>query len=206
MLGAFGELTSIDQWAVLHAMPGAHFTGRKPPFIDAVVPLRGDSWRRSAAVVTNILTFPAGALIATVIVAVSCSRLRRRAAIALVAVYVAGGLVEELVKATLTRPPLYADGLHVAAFDNSYPSGHTIRAVVLAVAVAAAWPRLRLAAAAWAAATVVFLELGGCHVPSDIVGGFLLAAGLLATTWTSWFGRASYSSSSRASRPSSPAR
>jgi membrane-associated phospholipid phosphatase len=201
-----GRLTSIDQWAVRHAMPGAHFTGRKPTLADALVPLRGESWHGGVAVATNILTAPGALVIATVVVAIVCRRVGGRAAVALAAVYVAGTGVEELVKSTLTRPRLYAHGLHLAAFDSSYPSGHTIRIVLLAAAVALAWPRLRIPAAAWAAATVVFLELGGWHVPSDIAGGLLLVAALLATTWTSCFARGSSSSPSRASRPSSRAR
>ena len=190
-----GRLTSIDQWAVRNAMPGAHFSGRKPTLVDALVPLWGESWHGGVVVATNVLTAPGALVIATVVVAIVCLRVGGRAAVALAAVYVAGNVVEELVKSTLTRPRLYAHGIHLAAFDNSYPSGHTIRIVLLAAAVGLARPRLRVPAAAWAAATVVFLELGGWHVPSDIAGGLLIVAALLATTWTS-----------RASRPSSRAR
>ncbi|HZC30218.1 MAG TPA: hypothetical protein VE261_01790, partial [Gaiellaceae bacterium] len=83
-----------------------------------------------------------------------------------------GNVVEELCKLTLTRPALYHGGIHLVAFDHSYPSGHTIRAVVLA----AAWPPAR----PWAVAAIAMLEIGGFHVPTDIAGGLLLAAALLA--------------------------
>lgn len=203
LVGA-GNLTSIDQWAVHHAMPGARFTGRKVTLADAVIPLWNESWHGGVAIATNVLTAPGAFLFATAVVALVCLKVGEREAVALATVYVAGNVVEEIVKSALTRPPLYSHGLHLAGFDNSYPSGHTIRIVLLAVAVATAWPRLRFAAAAWAAATVVFLELGAWHVPSDIVGGLLLVTGLLAATWTSCFGREP-SSSSRACRPSSRA-
>lgn len=204
-LVAAGSATSLDQWAVRHAMPGAHFTGGST-FADAVVPLWGERWQGGVAVATNVLTAPAAFLIATAVVAVACRTVGGRAAVALGAIYIAGNVVEVLVKSTLTRPRLYAHGLHVAGFDSSYPSGHAIRVVLLAAAVSAAWPRARVAAGTWAAATVVFLELGGWHVPSDIVGGVLLALGLVATAWASCSGRESRSSSSRACRPSSRAR
>ncbi|HKT43718.1 MAG TPA: phosphatase PAP2 family protein [Gaiellaceae bacterium] len=199
-----GHLTSIDQWAVGHAMPGAQW--RKPTITDALVPLWGEHWHGGVTIATNVLTAPGALVIATVVVAIACRRVGGRAGAALAAAYVAGNVVEELVKSTLMRPPLYARGLHLAAFDSSYPSGHTIRVVLLAAAVALAWPRLRVPATLWAAVTVVFLELGGWHVPSDIAGALLLDAALLATTWTSCFARESSSSPWPASRPSSRAR
>ena len=204
VLVARGRLSSIDQWAVRHAMPGAQW--RKPTLADALVPLWGESWHGGVSIATNVLTAPGALVIATVVVAIACRRIGGRAAAALAAAYVAGNLVEELVKSTLMRPPLYARGLHLAAFDSSYPSGHTIRVVLVAAAVAFAWPRLRIPATVWAVVTVVFLELGGWHVPSDIAGGLLLVAALLATTWTSCFGLESSSSPWPASRPSSRAR
>lgn len=197
-----GSLTTVDPWAVRHAMPGAHFTGATPSLADAVIPLWGERWHGAVAVLTNVLTAPGAVLIAAGVVALVCRKVGGRAAVALGAVFVTGNVVEEIVKSTLTRPPLYAHGLHLVAFDSSYPSGHTIRIVVLAFAVGMAWPRLRIAATAWATATVVFLELGGWHVPSDILGGLLLVAGLLATPWASCFEPESRSTPSRASRPS----
>ena len=61
------------------------------------------------------------------------------------------------------------------AFQSSFPSGHALRSVLLAAAVAAVWPFARRWVAAWAAASLVLLELSGFHVPSDIAGGLLLA-------------------------------
>jgi membrane-associated phospholipid phosphatase len=141
---------------------------------------------------------PASFTPATVIVAAACLRLRGRAGVTLAAAYAAGNAVEVLVKATLTRPPLHAHGVHLASFDSSYPSGHTIRTVFLALAVAWAWPRLERWAIAWAVCSVVLIELGGQHVPSDIVGGLLVAVALVVTAWSSC--------PSRACRPSARAR
>ena len=167
-----------------HAMPEAQFTGAKPTFVDAAVPLWGVSWHTAVAVITNVVTVPAAFLVACAIVAASCLALRNRAAVLLAGAFIAGNVVEEITKETLTRPPLYVHGLHVAAFDNSFPSGHTLRTVLVAAAVAAAWPRVAAWALAWAAGSIVMIELGALHVPSDIAGGLLLAGALLATTWS----------------------
>jgi membrane-associated phospholipid phosphatase len=205
VLVAAGELTSLDQWAVGHAMPGADFTG-KPTFADAVVPLWGVQWHGLLHVVSELVTLPASFTPATAIVAVACWMLRGRVGFGLAAAYAVGNAVEVLVKGTLTRPALYAHGTHLTGFDASYPSGHTIRTVLVAVSVAWAWPRLAPLGAAWALASIVLLELGGQHVPSDIAGGLLLAAALLATTWSLRCGPGRSRRPSPARRPSARAR
>jgi hypothetical protein len=178
-LVAAGSLTSVDEWALDHAMPEAHFTGGKPTLAEALVPLLHTSWHGVVPVVTNVVTVPAAFLVATAIVAAACIALPRRTAAALAVAYVAGNAIEELTKTTLTRPALTAHGVHVAAYDNSFPSGHTIRTVLIAAAVALAWPRARTWVVAWAVCSVVMIELGALHVPSDIAGGLLLAATLV---------------------------
>lgn len=198
-LVAAGELTSVDRWAMLHAMPDASFTGGKPTFLQAVVPLWGLPWHGPVDIVTNLVTVPAAFLVATVVVGAACRALRGRAALLLAAVYVAANAIEAIVKSALTRPPLVVHGLHVAGFDNSFPSGHTIRTVLLATAVAAAWPRVAPAIGVWGICSLAMIEIGAVHVPSDIAGGLLLVGALLATTWSSL----RYAWSSR--RPPSPA-
>lgn len=159
-LVATGATTGIDQWAIDHAMPGAQFSGRKPSLGDALIPLRHVHWHGAVHVIAEIVTLPA-ALLPSLLVLVALRKF------VWLIPWAAGTAIEELCKLTLARPALYHHGLHLAAFDHAYPSGHTIRAVV----IAAAWP----AARPWAAAAIVLLELGGFHVPTDIVGGLLLA-------------------------------
>lgn len=197
-LVAAGDLSSVDQWAVDRAMPGAAFAG-KPTFADAVIPLWGVHWHGVLHVVSELVTSPASFTPATLLVAAACLAIRGRAAVVFAAAFVAGNAIEVLVKGTLTRPGLLANGVHLASFDASYPSGHTMRTVLVAVAVALAWPRLRLVAGSWAVSSIVLIELGGQHVPSDIAGGLLLAGALLATAWSVRCG-------APACRPSSPAR
>ncbi len=161
---AAGALTGTDQWALDHLMPGARFTGGKPSLVDALVPLAETRWHSAWSVAANVVTLPASLVVALVLAA-----WRSRTFAALVVV---GTAVEALCKHVLTRPELHHGALHVVAFDDSFPSGHSLRAVIVAGAFASPW------AAAWAIASVVLLELAGWHTPTDIAGGVLL--GLLA--------------------------
>jgi membrane-associated phospholipid phosphatase len=88
--------------------------------------------------------------------------------------------VELVFRHTLTRPALYQDGVHIVAFDSSWPSGHALRCTIVAAALATAWPRLRVPLAVWLVTVVVLLELAGFHTPTDIAGGLLLATVALA--------------------------
>ncbi|HWX08392.1 MAG TPA: phosphatase PAP2 family protein [Gaiellaceae bacterium] len=180
VLVAAGALTGLDQWAVDHLMPGAHGNGAAPTFLQAVVPLYHASWHRPLDVVANVVTLPAQALVSSVLLAACClvlyARGRRRAALAWAAAWLVGIGVEVLCKSVLARPLLHRHGLSLAALESSFPSGHTLRALLLAAAAAFAWPAGARLLAAWAAAVLVLLEVDGLHVPSDIAGGLLLAA------------------------------
>lgn len=203
VLVAAGSATGLDQWAIDHAMPLAH-TGanRKPTMLEALVPLLHADFGSVSAITADVVTVPASFLLSLAIVA-ACRRWSYLAA------WAAANLVEELCKTTLTRPPLHRHHLHLVAYDNSYPSGHTLRTVIVAAAVAAAFPALRAWAWLWAVASLALIELTGYHVPTDIAGGLLLAGVLLSlrTRWSSWL-PASWPwtrRSSRACPPSAPA-
>jgi membrane-associated phospholipid phosphatase len=179
VLAATGALNGIDQWSVDHLMPGLGDRSERPSLVEAVVPLLGATWATGLDVVANLVTLPAQALVASALLGVCCLALwrrgGRRGAFAWGCVWIVGNLVEVLCKSTLERPLLHAHGRALVAFQSSYPSGHTLRSVLLAAAVAAVWPLARPWVAAWAAASLVLLEIGGFHVPSDIAGGSLLA-------------------------------
>jgi membrane-associated phospholipid phosphatase len=158
---AAGAFTGIDQWAVDHVMPGGHFSGRQPNLLDALVPLAGTHWGSAWSVAAAVVAIPASLLVALALTA-----WRSRPVAALV---IAGTAVEALCKKALSRPPLHHGTLHVVAFDDSFPSGHTLRVVLVAAAFASPL------AAAWAVLAVVLIQLAGWHTPSDILGGLLLA-------------------------------
>jgi membrane-associated phospholipid phosphatase len=77
--------------------------------------------------------------------------------------------------------------------DSSFPSGHMLRAVILAGAVSTLWPWLRRALAWWCAAVAVCLLVNGWHLPTDIVGGIL--AGLALQRWAEAVATAGHGSS-----------
>jgi membrane-associated phospholipid phosphatase len=161
--GVFGD---IDQWAVDHAMPGARFRNGSESFLHALIPLYATRWSAGWSLAVNVVTLPASFLVALAIVT-ACSR---RLGVALVA----GVAVELVCKETLDKPALYAGSFHIVPFDSSFPSGHTLRTVLVAIAVAHVRPQLRIPAALWAAASIALLLLAGWHTPSDILGGVLL--------------------------------
>jgi membrane-associated phospholipid phosphatase len=179
VLTAAGAFAGLDQWAVDHAMPGASFKRVSTSLLTDVIPLYHVRWHSPWSVATNTVTLPASFLLSVVIVAA----LSRRLGIALLACVV----VEVICKETLTRPALHHGALHIGPFDSSFPSGHALRTVLIAVAAATAWPRLALTATAWATASVAMLLLGGWHTPSDLIGGVLL--GLLGATAAGAFRR-----------------
>ena len=90
------------------------------------------------------------------------------------AAWVVGNAFELAGKLAVDRPALHRGGVHVSAFDGSLPSGHTIRSVVVAGALAAAWRRGRVAYL-WAGAVAILLVPLGAHVPTDVVAGLLVA-------------------------------
>jgi hypothetical protein len=171
-LVAAGSLNGIDRWAIAHTMPGAHGGAHRPSLAEALVPFLHAHFANAYDVAADVVTAPASLLVSLLLLAA----LRRRA---FVAAWLAGNVVEEVCKLTLTRPALYRHGVHLVAFDSSYPSGHTLRTVIVAAAIWAAWPRLRPLAVAWAVASIALLELDGWHVPSDIAGALLLSVVVL---------------------------
>jgi membrane-associated phospholipid phosphatase len=64
--------------------------------------------------------------------------------------------------------------LHGGKFD-SFPSGHTMAAVIIALSIGWYFPRARWIVIAWAAAEAVKRLYTGWHWPSDIVAGWLIA-------------------------------
>jgi membrane-associated phospholipid phosphatase len=163
-----GAFTRLDQWSIDHLMPGGRFHGGKTRLIDGLVPLLSAGWGSGYGIAVNLVTLPASFLIALAIVTF-CSR---RLAVALVGAV----LVEVICKEVLTKPALYDGSFHIAAFDTSFPSGHTLRTVLVAAAVAWRWPRLRALAIVWAICSLTLVLLAGWHTPTDIAGGLLLAA------------------------------
>jgi membrane-associated phospholipid phosphatase len=179
LLVGVGALAGVDQWSVDHLMPGLSHTGATQSMVEAIVPLLHAHWHTWLGVAGNLVTLPAQVTISTALAGACLVVLWRRgnprAAIAWAAAWFVGNVLEVVFKSTITRPLLH-DGAHpLPGLDSSYPSGHTLRSVLLTALIATVWPRAARWAAAGAAAVLVFLEIDGFHVPTDIAGGVLVA-------------------------------
>jgi membrane-associated phospholipid phosphatase len=210
VLVAHGTFAGLDQWAVDHTMPGARFGTHGPSTLQAIVPLAYAHWQSAYSVAANIVTLPASGLFSAFVVAFCCVRLLRRGdrtgAGVWAAALVLGDCVELLCKGVLERPRLHAGTVQLKPFDSSFPSGHVLRALLVAAVVAYVWRRARLAAAAWALVSVALVELVGWHTPSDMAGAVVLAA-VLATAATATASRpSSWSTARGAAAPTTPAR
>jgi membrane-associated phospholipid phosphatase len=181
-------LRPADRYAIDHLQPFSpdNTAGTIAPALPqrALRPiLAGD--RSPAEAVAAIAFAPADSISALVLAAVAAAILLRRrrprwvAGIWIGAVGV--GLAVEgtgklLVPQIQFSPPSTTLGI---TLHNTYPSGHSMRAVIVAAMVTALWPRARLLAIAWVVYVTAVLELGGLHVPSDIAGGLLIGGAIV---------------------------
>ena len=190
-------MTHLDQWACNHAMPLAGGTGTTPTALESLVPLLHAPFDPVGVAVADIVTVPGQVVISFLLVLAACWRLWRReredAAAAWMAVWIFAVAVEVFCRHVLTRAPLYRAGTHLVGFDTSWPSGHSLRCVLVAAALAAAWPRFRPPLAVWLVAAIALTELAGFHPPTDVLGGLLLAtvavAGAVAIEKSGFLGR-----------------
>jgi membrane-associated phospholipid phosphatase len=171
-LVAAGAFHGVDQYAVSHWMPWLQ--GKSHPFVQLstlVVP--ETRWTLGGTLVA-LWTYPASLLPSALVAGYAAWRLRdARPAV----LWVAANVVELAGKLIVERPALYAHGRHVTGFDHSLPSGHTMRSLVVAYALAALWRRGRFAYA-WALTVPFALVVTGDHVPTDVVAGILAFAAL----------------------------
>jgi membrane-associated phospholipid phosphatase len=159
-------------------MPFAGGGPSQPPtFLESAVPLFHAQFHPLGAGIAQIVTLPGQVAISFLLVVFAAWSLRKATWIA---AWLAAVAAELVFRHGLTRPALYREGTHIVAFDTSWPSGHALRSAIVAAAIAAAWPRLRIPLVVWLTAVAVLLELAGFHTPTDIVGGLLLAAAAVA--------------------------
>jgi membrane-associated phospholipid phosphatase len=131
-----------------------------------------------------LTTISVGSLALALVLLVGQALLRRRVALAVVAVVVVLGAVavtEVLKHLVLVRPELVPSSID----RNSFPSGHTTTAFAVGIAAAlAAPPRWRRAVAAGAllygTAIGVATIAAGWHRPSDVAGALLVVTGWAA--------------------------
>lgn len=169
ILVELGEFTWLDQYAVDHWMP---WIQPKPhPLVTIGALLVPGTKSGTLGTIVDLWTYPAAVVPSGIVIAIVLYA-RRRRALVWAALWVAANVVELAGKLIVARPHLYYHGLHVTGFDHSLPSGHTLRSLVVATALAATWKQGR-AALAWAATIPFALVALGDHTPTDVVAGVL---------------------------------
>jgi membrane-associated phospholipid phosphatase len=86
-------------------------------------------------------------------------------------------------------------------FDSSFPSGHMLRAILVAGAVGALAPRLRPLLGLWCIVVAACMLVTGFHLPTDIAGGFLAGMALLTAAEAAGVTRSTWRPSPSSSRP-----
>ncbi|HZQ03258.1 MAG TPA: phosphatase PAP2 family protein [Gaiellaceae bacterium] len=172
-----GELTGVDQYAVDHWMPEVEPGASSSSALGSIqlYPKPGSALHAFS----NFWTYPASPICSTLLLLAGCLLLyrrgRRSAAFAWPVVWVAANAVELLGKSALGRPPLHLGPAPLHGFDSSFPSGHTVRAVLLTVVLASLWRRAAPAALGWLVVALLVLVVNADHTPTDVGGGVLLA-------------------------------
>jgi membrane-associated phospholipid phosphatase len=164
-------------WAVADLVPGAQlrdaltlhdFTLLGRPHVDSVANLLID-------LLEPLLFVIWGALL----VAVALVRGRPRVALAVVLVMALAPLTAEILKPLLAHPHPHVGSVHVG--PASWPSGHSTAALTVVLCTVLVTPaRLRALVATlggiYALAVGCSLLILAWHMPSDVLGGYLVAA------------------------------
>lgn len=122
------------------------------------------------------------ALVSCALASVALARGRPRVALFVVALLGLTSISSQLLKALLAYPRAEGQIAEAHVAPAAFPSGHATAAMTLAIALVVVMPaRLRLPAAVLGAGLALGVSFSivslGWHLPSDAVGGFLLATG-----------------------------
>ena len=145
-------------------------------------PLAGGNGHPRMRAWTEVLISPAGPMITALVIAGAAvcllARRQTRSAAAWPAALALALVVEIICKLVVGQ---HRSGIWHGfglTLDSSFPSGHMLRAILIAGAVAAVIPALRVALGMWCAAVAVCLLINGWHLPTDIAGGILAGMAL----------------------------
>jgi len=145
-------------------------------------PLAGGTGHPRMRAWTEVLISPAGPMVTALLIAAAAicllAQRRTRAAVAWPAALALALVVELVCKIVVGQ---HRSGIWHGfglTLDSSFPSGHMLRAILIAGAVAAVIPALRVALGLWCAAVAVCLLVNGWHLPTDIAGGILAGMAL----------------------------
>jgi membrane-associated phospholipid phosphatase len=171
-----GQVASLDRFARAHLAPlQAGPAGRG----------RGEILQLTAGAGDALISV-AGIAVSVILMALAGRRLiasgRGRLALLWASALTAGFAVELIGKALVAQQQpdhrVICRGLGAGGFDASFPSGHALRAMLLAGVAAALWPHLRMRFVAAALAIALALQVNGVHALSDIVAGVVAGVAL----------------------------
>jgi membrane-associated phospholipid phosphatase len=164
-------------WAIAELIPAAqvrdaillrHFTLFSGPHVDA-----------TAKLVLHVLNPLPLALWGLALVLFALARRRRREALAVALVIALAPFSADMLKPLLAHSHASAGGVYIPA--ASWPSGHAAAALTLALCAVLVAPRrarllVGVAGAGFALAVGFALLVAAWHMPSDVLGGYLMAA------------------------------
>jgi membrane-associated phospholipid phosphatase len=134
----------------------------------------------------SLLAYAADPLVVTALFAAALLAMWRRSAtmhpLAWAAAFLFGQLVELALKWQVGQIPFNEPErvLGVWVLAGSYPSGHAMRAVLLAGVASAVAPRWRWLWISYAAGISAWVLISGMHLSTDVLGGVLLGGTLVA--------------------------
>lgn len=172
-------LGALAVWLAAFALPaGRRLDGAA---LDAFGAVARPRLEPSIQGVANLAGLPALITVGVGLVCLALLRQRRLMAAVVPLVLGAANVFTQIAKPGLARPRFVELAGLPATYPASWPSGHSTVAMSVALcAVLVAGPRLRPFAAALGAAYAIgvgySLVVLGWHLPSDVLGGFLVAA------------------------------
>jgi membrane-associated phospholipid phosphatase len=171
ILGALVQITDFDR---LNAFSVRHLQ-----------PIAGGKGHPRLNNLADLIVSPGAPSLALLVIAVCAAILysqgRRWAAAAWPATLAMAFLIEIVSKIVISQHRSGVWQGYGFTFDSSFPSGHMLRAVLVAGALSAVWPQLRTPLNWWCGVVAVCLLITGFHLPTDIVGGLL--AGISLRLW-----------------------
>ena len=188
VLVATGHAASFDQWSADSLMPYQDRPLAEPSLWDQLMSPLAAVTRPGNDFPSRLLfaaTVPAAPLAAFVAAAVGifalATRGQPRRALVWTLALVSCAIAEAGIKALVERPLIHKyDVVQQASvtkdsFNHSFPSGHTVRGVLLAFLFAELVPAIRPLLAAWLVVMSASLVAASMHTPTDVAGGVLLA-------------------------------
>lgn len=184
LLVQHGRFAHFEQHSVSHWMPWIEPPVRRST-IDHILGV--ETRKTTGGTLVSLFTYPASIGVSAAIVLL-CSVLlwrrgRERAGIGLLLLWISANAVALIGKHEVTRPRLHQTSFghhgYLPGLSHSFPSGHALRAVVTAAALASLSKFGRLAYV-WAAGVPFALVAIGAHTPTDVLGGVLAGIALSA--------------------------